>query len=89
MRGLMPTTPAELTEVLRCDSDGLSYAEVTAKTLLIGGTKTPRYLTSVFDSLSRIIPRCQVEMLDGADHNAPDENAPQTVAERLAAFLDD
>ncbi|WP_345543692.1 alpha/beta hydrolase [Microbacterium jejuense] len=89
MRDLMPTTPPELSEVLRCDSDGAGYAEVTARTLLIGGTKTPTYLTGVLDPLSRIILDSHVEMLEGADHNAPDENSPHVVAECLAAFLDD
>ncbi|GAA5206441.1 alpha/beta hydrolase [Microbacterium kyungheense] len=88
MRDLMPTTPPELTEVLRYDSDGAGYAEVAAKTLLIGGTKTPAYLTDVLETLSHTIPHSHVEMLEGADHNAPDESAPQTVAKRLAAFLD-
>jgi pimeloyl-ACP methyl ester carboxylesterase len=87
MRDLMPTTPAELTEVARYDSDGATYARVTAKTLLLGGTKTPTYLTGVLGPLSRIIPQSRVEMLDAADHNAPDESAPRAVAARLTAFL--
>jgi hypothetical protein len=71
MRDLMPTTPPELAEVLRCDSDGTTYAEVTARTLLRGGTRTATYLTQALDSLSRIVPRSQIDMLEGADHNAP------------------
>ncbi|WP_328617826.1 alpha/beta hydrolase [Amycolatopsis sp. NBC_00355] len=87
MRDLMPTTPPELTEVARYDSDGATYAEVMARTLLLGGTRTPAYLLGVLEPLSRVIPRARVELLDGADHNAPDESAPRAVAEHLGAFL--
>jgi pimeloyl-ACP methyl ester carboxylesterase len=87
MRNLMPLTPPELAEVVRHDSDGSDYAQVTATTLLLGGTRSPGYLTGVLDPLARIMPNASVGLLEGADHNAPDENSPLIVAEHLAAFF--
>ena len=87
MRSLMPTTPPEIREIMRFDSDGANYAEITADTLLLGGSKTPTYLTGVLDPLQRIIPTARVAMLHGADHNAPDESSPRVVAQRLETFF--
>jgi pimeloyl-ACP methyl ester carboxylesterase len=87
MRQLMPTTPPELAEIERYDSDGTPYRELSAETLLLGGTSTPAYLTGVLEPLAQLIPHSRVEMLQGADHNAPDESSPAIVAERLIAFF--
>ncbi|WP_348788759.1 alpha/beta hydrolase [Leifsonia sp. NPDC080035] len=87
MRDLMPTTPAELDEVARADGDGMAYAAITADTLLVAGTRSPGYLTGVLEPLSRIIPRSHRVSLDGADHNAPDESAPERVAVELRRFF--
>ncbi|HWD61393.1 MAG TPA: alpha/beta hydrolase [Humibacter sp.] len=87
MRDLMPTTPAELDEVARADSDGSGYATITANTLLASGTRSPDYLTRILDSLSGILPHATRLVVNGADHNAPDESAPERIAEELRRFL--
>ena len=76
MRDLMSTTPAELDEVALSDGDGSDFATVTAHTFLVSGTVSPGYLTGVLEPLSAIIPRARHLALTGADHNAPDESAP-------------
>ncbi|GAA5194683.1 alpha/beta hydrolase [Rugosimonospora acidiphila] len=86
-RALMATTPAEVGEVVRLDSDGGRYARITSPTLLLGGDRTPVYLTSVLPELARIIPTARCVILEGLDHNAPDLNAPAVVADRIGSFL--
>ncbi|GLW31125.1 alpha/beta fold hydrolase [Actinoplanes regularis] len=86
-KAMMPTTPRELGEVVRLDSDGSRYAAISCPTLLLGGSETPAYLKGVLPQLAGIIPDAQETIIDGLDHNAPDLNAPDTVAAHLAAFL--
>ena len=87
MRDLMATTPAELEVVARADGDGSAYASIAAETLLLSGTRTSSRLTGVLDPLARIIPRATHRVLDGADHNAPDESDPTRIAAELRAFF--
>lgn len=87
MRDLMATTPAELEVLAASDSDGSPYAAVTAETLLLSGAKSPSFLTAVLTPLSAIIPRARHEVLADADHNAPDESAPERIAAELRTFF--
>lgn len=86
-RAMMATTPGEVGEVVRLDSDGSRYAAITCPTLLLGAGGAPAYLRNVLPRLAQIIPEAGFEIIDGLDHNAPDLNAPDAVAGRLAAFL--
>ncbi|WP_433424641.1 alpha/beta fold hydrolase [Microtetraspora malaysiensis] len=87
MRAMMPTTPAEIGEIVRLDSDGGRYAAVASPTLLIGGQKSPTYLTGVLPHLARTMPDARHVILPGLDHNAPDLNAPDVVAEQIRTFI--
>lgn len=86
-REMMPTTPAEIGEIARLDSDGSRYAGIAARTLLLGGEKSPAYLTGVLPQLTAILPSAEYTILPGLDHNAPDENAPDTVAQQIRLHL--
>jgi len=86
-RELMSTTPREMREVARTDSDGSGYRSIEAATLLLRGTKSPPYLTGVLDTLGEVIPHARVESVVAADHNAPDESDPLGVAARLLDFF--
>ena len=85
-RAMMSTTPAELNEIVRLDSDGSRYAGVSSPTLLIGGGKTPAYVTGVLAHLAGTMPDARHVMLADLDHNAPDLNAPAVIAEQIRAF---
>lgn len=87
MRDMMHTTPGEIAEIVRYDSDGASYADISIPVLLLGGAKSPDYLTGVLPRLAELIPDAHEEIIPGLDHNAPDLNAPKEIASRLAAFL--
>ncbi|MEU4195098.1 alpha/beta hydrolase [Kribbella sp. NPDC026611] len=86
-RDMMPTTPAEIAEIVRLDSDGTRYAGIAARTLLLGGEKSPGYLTGVLPQLAEIVPSAEYAVLPGLDHNAPDESAPDAVAQQIRLHL--
>jgi pimeloyl-ACP methyl ester carboxylesterase len=86
-REMMPTTPAEIAEIARLDSDGSRYAGIASRTLLLGGEKSPAYLTGVLPRLTTIVPNAEYAILPGLDHNAPDQNAPDTVAQQIRLHL--
>jgi hypothetical protein len=58
-----------------------------ARTLLLGGEKSPAYLTGVLPQLTSILPNADYAILPDLDHNAPDENAPDTVAQQIRLQL--
>jgi pimeloyl-ACP methyl ester carboxylesterase len=86
-RDMMPTTPAEIGEIARLDSDGSRYAGIAARALLLGGEKSPAYLTGVLPRLAAILPNAAYSILPGLDHNAPDVNAPDAVAQQIRLHL--
>jgi len=85
-RAMMATTPAEIGEVIRLDSDGSRYADVASPTLLIGGEKSPTYLTGVLPNLTHTMPDARYVILPDLDHNAPDLNAPELIAQQIDTF---
>ncbi|WP_433219429.1 alpha/beta fold hydrolase [Dactylosporangium sp. CS-047395] len=84
---MMPTTPGEIGEIARLDSDGSRYAAITTPTLLLTGTKVPAYIREVAPRLAAIMPDARCSVLPDADHNAPDLNRPSLVAAHVDAFL--
>jgi pimeloyl-ACP methyl ester carboxylesterase len=86
-REMMPATPAEIGEIVRLDSDGSRYAGIASRTLLLGGAKSPAYLTGVLPRLATIIPNAEFQILPDLDHNAPDENAADMIAQQIRLHL--
>jgi pimeloyl-ACP methyl ester carboxylesterase len=84
---LMRTTPAEIAEIARLDSDGGRYAEIASRTLLLGGTKSPTYRTGVLPRLAAILPNADFQILPDLAHNAPDDTAPDTIAQQIRLHL--
>lgn len=86
-RAMMTTTPPEVAEVLRLDSDGSRYTAIESPTLLLGGGRGPRFLTEALPGLAHLMPDARVRMLPGADHNAPDLNRPKAIAQAVREFF--
>jgi pimeloyl-ACP methyl ester carboxylesterase len=71
------------------------FRQITQPVLLMGGSRSPRYLTRALDRLAQVIPDVTRVEIDGADHavawNAdPRRNPhgdPQAVADRLKGYL--
>jgi pimeloyl-ACP methyl ester carboxylesterase len=86
---LLDTAYYEHVEVTRADAGSLDrFSSVTANALLLGGSRSPAYLShALLPSLGGMIKRSSVEIIDGLDHFAPDEKAPEAVAERIRPLL--
>jgi pimeloyl-ACP methyl ester carboxylesterase len=64
------------------------YQAITARVLLLGGGESRSFSTTgLFDQLTATIPNSTSELLDGLDHTALDEKAPDVVAECVRRHL--
>lgn len=88
LRPLLAANLAEHEQVVARHGTLDDYALITAPTLLLGGANSPPFTSTVLlEALHRTIPSSRVHVLDGLDHNAPDEKAPQPVAEAVLQFF--
>jgi pimeloyl-ACP methyl ester carboxylesterase len=89
MEQLLETGLAEHQQVAALDTDTVDrYRTITARVVLLGGGKSPsRFTTTPFKRLTATIPHSTTELVAGLDHIAPDEKAPDLVAERTRHYL--
>lgn len=88
MEPLLQTNLAEHQQVLRLDGTATRYAAISSQVLLLGGSKSPAFITTqALQTLNRIIAHSAIDILDGLGHTAPDEKAPEFVAERVNRFF--
>ncbi len=90
MAALLPTGVWEAREFQRHEQDGQTYQRyhmITAQTLLIYGTKSPAYLRLAARTLAKTLQNAKLVEMPGMDHNAPDQNDPQAVADEIQQFL--
>jgi len=89
MEPLMQPAIAEHEQVAALDEGSVErYGDVRARVLLLGGSKSPSWgTTTLFDQLCVTIPDATGEVIDGLSHVAPDEQAPEMVAERVRRHL--
>jgi pimeloyl-ACP methyl ester carboxylesterase len=88
MAALVRTLPSDLALGRALGDDVERYRQVTCPTLLLGGARSPGYLHRALDRLHPVLPDARRVDLPGVGHNAPDEQAPETVAAELARFFD-
>lgn len=86
---LLEASAAEHEEVARSDDGSVErYRSIAANVLLLGGAKSgPNFTVDLFEHLQRVVPHTTVEVLPGLDHFAPDDKAPEIVAERVQVFI--
>ncbi|GAA0539176.1 alpha/beta hydrolase [Paractinoplanes ferrugineus] len=84
-RELLPTVLAESGATKALDSGGERYAGITAPVLLLGGGRSPAYLSRILPLLVETIPDAKLIMTPEFDHNAPDLSAPAPVADLIRA----
>lgn len=64
------------------------FRDVTARVVVLGGGKSRSHLTTTLcKQLTATIPNSTSEIIVGLDHTAPDEKAPELVAERVRHHL--
>lgn len=84
---LLLTLPEEVHAGMIFDLGFDRYKQISALTLVITGTKSPDYLIKGAHELESNLPFKQSVSLEGLDHNAPDENAPEKIAQILNNFF--
>ena len=90
MRDLAPLLHQDFTIVAEAAQRFEIYREVTTPTLLLGGSKSPRYLRESVARLAAIMPRAECTEIAGANHAAPWNKdrggAPLPIAAALRAY---
>ncbi len=85
---LLAANLAEHEQVAALDSSLDRYKAITARVLLLGGSRSPSILTDqALGMLHQTIEVAELEIIHGLDHLAPDEKAPEVVARRVLAFM--
>lgn len=87
MEPLLIANLAEHAQVAALDSTVGSYAEIGAHVLLLGGSRSPLWAIEPLHAIAQTVEDARVELLGGLGHNAPDEQAPGRVAERVLTEL--
>jgi pimeloyl-ACP methyl ester carboxylesterase len=84
---LVPTIRFDRQLLLELADTAPDYAAITARVLLLGGSKSPAYLHTALDALSSVLPNATRTTFPGLDHSGPDDNGnPPRVAEALREF---
>jgi pimeloyl-ACP methyl ester carboxylesterase len=88
MDELQEASAAEHDEVGRAQNNVATFQPIHSRVLLLGGQRSPESMNSVpFAMLQNAIANCEIEILPGLDHLAPDEKDPAAVAQRLQRFF--
>lgn len=87
MEALLEPALAEHSESVRLDGAADRYASIRIPVLLLGGAKSPPSATGGLVPLHDCISGSTLRVIDGLDHFAPDEKAPEQVAELLRGFF--
>ncbi|WP_438040894.1 alpha/beta fold hydrolase [Sorangium sp. So ce128] len=91
VRELLPAMRFDFKMVVDRGESNTSFKAVEAEILLLGGTKSPRYLKNALDALETILPRVQRTELEGVGHEAPWNadrgGSPEIVARSLRGFF--
>ncbi|WP_017588493.1 alpha/beta fold hydrolase [Nocardiopsis ganjiahuensis] len=89
LRDLLPTLGPDARTVAEAADLAKAAADVRADVLLLGGTRSARYLKEALDTLETTLPRVRRVEFAGAGHLAADNSGrPERVARALAGFLD-
>ena len=85
---LLRANLAEHEQVAALDGTLERYSGIAAKVLLLRGGRSSSVMTGqALDTLCQTLRCAELETLEGLDHLAPDEKAPEPVARRVLAFM--
>jgi hypothetical protein len=88
MEPLLPAQALEHEQVVRLDGATDRYSSVASRVLLLGGGKSPPAIARrSLEALHAVIADSSLEILAGLVHDAPNEQAPHVVAERVSNWL--
>ncbi|WP_433566783.1 alpha/beta fold hydrolase [Nocardia sp. CA-151230] len=88
LNDLIPTMHFDAQTVLDAETLADRTSAIRAQVLLLGGSKSPRYLADALDALQHTLPRAQRTQLRGLAHLAADNDGhPERIAAALADFF--
>jgi pimeloyl-ACP methyl ester carboxylesterase len=88
IRALIPTVHYDPKLVCEMEGQTERYKDMRADVLLLGGSKSQRYLKAALDELYDVLPHCQRVELPGVGHLAADNGGqPERVAQELRRFF--
>jgi pimeloyl-ACP methyl ester carboxylesterase len=88
MADLVPTQRYDLRLVQELADTLADYRSVKADVLLLGGSKSPAFLTTTLDALEGTLPHVQRITFAGLGHGGPDDGGdPERVGAALRAFF--
>jgi pimeloyl-ACP methyl ester carboxylesterase len=90
LRALIPTQHYDYQLVLETEGTLENFKAVRAEVLLLGGSKSPRFLKHALDALSKILPNARRIEFPGLGHTAPvdgGKNSERVVQELRRFFL--
>ncbi len=91
MRMLAPTLHYDFQLITESEGPLEGFKEIRGELLLIGGTKSPKYLQTSVAALAKVFPRARLVTFNGLGHeasgNANQWGKPEQVARELRAFF--
>jgi pimeloyl-ACP methyl ester carboxylesterase len=88
IRSLVPTWKHDMDIIDEMSGTLNDYRNLSAKVLLAGGTKSPRWLQVSLEGLARVIPHVERVTFPGLGHDGPEDDAnPEVVAKTLREFF--
>lgn len=85
---LVPTLHFDLRLVKQMADTVGDYSALRSNVLLLGGAKSPGFLTAALDELARVLPHSRRITFPGLGHSGPDDDGdPARVAETLRDFF--
>jgi pimeloyl-ACP methyl ester carboxylesterase len=85
---LIETVPIEIHVAMEWNFEFEKLQTIKAPTLIMYGTKTTDYLIKSAKDIAQFIPNHRLTAIEGLAHNAPDDEAPYQIAQRLKAFFE-
>jgi pimeloyl-ACP methyl ester carboxylesterase len=90
-----PTLQFDFKVIEEANPNWQTFKNVQMEVLLLGGSKSPKYLTNALDSLERVLPKSTRLEFEGLDHGAAwnyhkrqnPHGDPKLVAEKLREFF--
>ncbi len=85
---LLKTVPQDFKAINNEPKDYFdNFKTLETETLILGGTKSPEYLLKAVRDLEGILANSKLTIIEGVNHNAPDEMAPEKVAREILDFI--
>jgi len=84
---LLEMLPNEVMAAVPIDKDTSRYKTINCPVLLLGGSKSPKFLRDGLHKLNGVVPSSSIHIMKGMEHNTPDDEGPELTAKALKGFF--